>query len=55
VGFEPKFLEFERAKAVHALDHAAIVIGTHIVATFVDIRNYLSKLMNIVAIFLYPN
>jgi hypothetical protein len=27
VGFEPKIPAFERAKTVHALDHAAIVIG----------------------------
>jgi hypothetical protein len=28
VGFEPTIPEFERVKAVHALDHAATVIGT---------------------------
>jgi hypothetical protein len=27
VGFEPKVLVFERAKPVHALDHAATVIS----------------------------
>jgi hypothetical protein len=27
VGFEPTIPVFERAKAVHALDHAATVIG----------------------------
>jgi hypothetical protein len=27
VGFEPKILVFQRAKTVHALDRAAIVIG----------------------------
>jgi hypothetical protein len=29
VGFEPTIPAFERAKTVHALDRAAIVIGRH--------------------------
>jgi hypothetical protein len=29
VGFEPTILAFERAKTIHALDRAAIVIGNH--------------------------
>jgi hypothetical protein len=30
VGFEPRIPAFERAKTVHALDRAAIVIGTRL-------------------------
>jgi hypothetical protein len=28
VGFEPRFLEFERAMTLHALDRETTVIGT---------------------------
>jgi hypothetical protein len=40
VGFEPTTTTFERAKAVHALDRATIVIGSNIAQAMKNIQQY---------------
>jgi hypothetical protein len=59
VGFEPTIPEFERAKTVHALDRAAIVIGffqflLFLIGEFSSLTRKFFYFYSLVWIYLFP-